>query len=115
MAKKDMTPIKADFNEITKVTLEAATTAADGMGFKLPASDEYVVILVENTDASTSGTISVKVPTNGGYAAATSDLSATLAAGDKAVIRIESAKYADNLGNILLVPSATSIKACVIY
>lgn len=114
MAEKKMTPIKTPFNEITKVTLEAATTAADGMRCKLPNSDEYVVVLVENTGSS-AGTIKVKAPTNGGYAAATSDLSLSLSAGEKAIIRVESARYANNLGEILLVPSATDVKACVIY
>lgn len=114
MAKKIMKPIKTPFNEITKVTLEAATAISDGMECKLPASDEYVVFIVENTGGS-AGTIKVKAPTNGGYAAATSDLSLSLAEGEKAVIRIESARYANNLGQVLLIPSATDIKACIIY
>lgn len=114
MAEKNMTPIKTPYNEITKVSLEAATTASDGMRCKLPSSDEYVVILVENT-GNAEATIKVAAPTNGSYAAATSDLSLSLAAGDKAVIRIESARYANNLGEILLIPSATTVKACVIY
>lgn len=114
MAEKEMTPIKAPYNEITKVALEAATTAADGMKCKLPGPDEYVFIFVENT-AESAGTIKVVAPTNGSYAAATSDLSLSLGAGEKAVIRVESARYANNLGEIHLVPSATTVKACVVY
>lgn len=114
MAEKEMKPVKAPYNEITKVTLEAATTAADGMRCKLPGADEYVFILVENTGESNS-TIKVKAPINGSYAAATEDLSLTLAASEKAVIRVESARYANNIGEIVLIPSALTVKACVVY
>lgn len=115
MAKKTMTPVKAEFNKITGLTMEAATTAADGLEFKLKNSDEYLVVLVQNTSASTAGTITVKKPTTGSYAAASADLvSESIAAGGLAVIRIESAKYANNDGTVLLVPSAADVKAVVI-
>lgn len=114
MAEKTMTPINTPYNEITKITLEAATSVSDGMRCKLPNSDEYVVIIVEN-EGTAEGTIKVKAPTSGGYAVATSDLSLSLASKEKAVIRVESAKFANNLGEILLIPSATTVKACVIY
>ena len=114
MAVKEISPKKAPFNEITKTTLEVATSATDGFKFKMPSADEYVVILVENTDTAAKK-VSVKAPTNGGYAASTSDLELSLNAGEEAVIRIESARYANNNSEVTLIPEAVTVKATVIY
>ena len=112
MAKKTMTPVKAGYNAITKVAYETAT-ANDGFELKLKSTDELTVILVTNSDTAAK-TITVKAPTKGSYAAASSDLSLSLAAGDTAVIRLESAKYANNDGTVLLIPEATTVKAVVV-
>ena len=116
MAKKTMTPVKADYNKITGITMEAATSASDGFEFKLKNTDEYVFVVVQNTHGSNAGTITVKAPTAGSYCAASADLvSSSIAAGGLAVIRVESAKYANNDGTIKLVPSSTDVKAVAIY
>jgi hypothetical protein len=112
MAKKTMTPVKAGYNAITKVAYETAA-ANDGFELKLKSTDELTVILVTNSDTAAK-TITVKAPTKGSYAAASSDLSLSLAAGDTAVIRLESAKYANNDGTVLLIPEATTVKAVVV-
>lgn len=114
MAKTVMTPVKAEYNAITKVTYEAATTPSHGLEYKLSGNDESTFVLVTNTGTG-AGSISVKAPTKGGYAAATSDLSLSLAAGETAVIRVESARYANNDGTILLAPSVADVKAAAIY
>lgn len=113
MAKKTMTPVKAGYNAITKVAYETAAVANDGFELKLKSTDELTVILVTNSDTAAK-TITVKAPTKGSYAAASSDLSLSLAAGDTAVIRLESAKYANNDGTVLLIPEATTVKAVVV-
>jgi hypothetical protein len=113
MAKKTMTPVKAGYNAITKVAYETATAANDGFELKLKSTDELTVILVTNSDTAAK-TITVKAPTKGSYAAASSDLTLSLAAGDTAVIRLESAKYANNDGTVLLIPEATTVKAVVV-
>lgn len=115
MAKKTMTPVKAGYNAITKVAYETAAAANDGfeLKLKLKSTDELTVILVTNSDTAAK-TITVKAPTKGSYAAASSDLSLSLAAGDTAVIRLESAKYANNDGTVLLIPEATTVKAVVV-
>lgn len=101
-----LTPVKGDFNKITKVTMTAGTQ----FEFTLPKStDEYVVVIVEATG---SGTVKVKAPVNGSYAAAASDLTLSVASGDVAAIRIESAKYANNKG---LVNIEAPGKVAVLY
>ena len=115
MATVEITPVKGNVNEITKFAFQAATTAKDGLVFKRPrVTEEYLVIIVTNTsDAEQS--ISLKAPTNGGYAAASDDVTLSLAAGEYAVIRLESARYSNNDGTVKLVPSNAAVKAAVLY
>lgn len=115
MAVKEATPIKCKYNKITDVEFEAATTASDGIKIKLPARDEEVQILVFNSDDSNSYKITVKAPTNGGYAAAMTDIERTIAKGGYAVIRLESARFANSDGTVLLIPQNVAVKAAVIY
>lgn len=115
MAVFKMTPVKGDVNKITKFAFEAATTPADGMEFQLPrVTEEYLVILVHN-EGSGAGTIAVKAPENGSYAATSTDEELSLAAGEFAQIRVESARFANNNGTIKLVPSAATVKVAVLY
>lgn len=113
MAKKTIENQKAEFNKITKISPVAATTAADGFEINLSESDEYTVFFAENTGTA-AGTIKVKAPTSGSYAATDTDLSKSLAAGEKAVIRIESARFANNDGTVIIIPSSTDIKVAAI-
>lgn len=116
MAEKEITPVKAAVNALTKIVLETATSASAGFSFKMPrVSDEYVVVIVENTETSAAKKVTVKAPTNGGYAAVSSDLVESLAAGEKRVFRLESARYANKDGSVKIVPEATTVKVGVIY
>lgn len=115
MAEKEITPVKAAVNALTKIELETATSASAGFSFKMPKmSDEYVVVIIENTDSATKK-VTVKAPTNGGYAAVSSDLVESLAAGEKRVFRLESARYANKDGSVKIVPEAATVKVGVIY
>ena len=87
MAEKLLTPVKTPVNEITKFTPEAATSAGDGMVFKLPkVTEEYLVVVLHNTNASTAYNVTLKAPTNGSYAAASSDVKVNLAGGELALL-----------------------------
>lgn len=113
MAVTVLTPVKGDFNAITEYAFTTATTPADGFEFTMPkTTEEYVSIQV---NATAAGDIAVKAPNNGGYAAADADLEHTLAKDEFAVIRIESARYADNKGKVKLVPSDAGITVAVLY
>lgn len=113
MAVTVLTPVKGAFNEITKYAFTAATTPADGFEFTMPKiTEEYISIQV---NAKAAGSIAVKAPENGNYAAASSDLVLDLAQGEFAVIRIESARYADNKGKVKLVPSVAGVEVAVLY
>ena len=115
MAVKNMTPVKGIVNKITKFAFEAASAAADGFKFKMPRmSDEYVVLLVHNT-ADTAYDFTIKKPTNGSYAAAAGDETYNLAAGEFAIFRFESARWANNDGTIVCVPKNVAVKAAVLY
>ena len=115
MAVKEMTPVKGELNRITPITLEAASDAASGMVFTLPRmSDEYVIVLVHNT-ANAAHDFTIKKPTNGSYFASASDETRNLAAGELAIFRFESAKWANNDGTINCVPANGAVKAAVLY
>ena len=116
MAVKNMTPIKGVVNKLTGFAFEAAEVAADGMKFQLPRkSDEYMVVVVHNTSADTAYDFTVKAPTKGSYAAASSDETHELAAGEFAFFRFESARYANTDGTVLFVPENVAVKAAVLY
>ena len=115
MAVMTMPPVKGELNKVTPFAFEAATAASDGFVFTLPRmSDEYVVVLVQNS-GSGAGTFTVKKPTKGSYFASASDEVHNLNAGEFAVFRFESAKWANNDGTIHCVPGATTVKAVVLY
>lgn len=115
MAVKDLTPIKADFNAITKVAGESATSASDGFKFVIPDADETVFLIAENTHGSTSYKVTVKAPTKQGYASTDEDLEETLEAGEKAVIRVESARFANTDGTINVTVGNTAVKVAAVY
>lgn len=115
MAVKEMTPVKGNVNEITKFSFEAATVANDGLVFKLPkVTEEYLVVIATNT-GSAAYDVALKAPEKGFYAAATSDKVLNLSAGEYAVIRIESARYANTDGTVKIVPGNVAVKAAVLY
>lgn len=115
MAVMEMTPVKGELNKVTPFAFETATAPADGFVFKLPRmTDEYVVVLVQNT-GSGAGTFAVKKPTKGSYFASASDETYELAAGQFGIFRFESAKWANNDGTIKCVPGAATVKAVVLY
>lgn len=116
MAVKVLTPVKAKYSvEIKKFAFEAATAVADGFEFTMPDKDESVQIIVTNTDAAIAYDITLKVPTSGNYAAASADKVLELAAGEYAIIRVESAVWADNAGLVTLIPEDLAVKAVVLY
>lgn len=115
MAVTNMTPVQGVLNKVTTFAFEAASAVADGFQFKLPRmTDEYVIVLVQNS-GSTGGTFTVKKPTKGSYFASASDETFELDAGQFGIFRFESAKWANNDGTINCVPGTASIKAVVLY
>lgn len=112
MAKKVMTPVEAKYNAITKIAFETASSTTDGFELKFNKNDEYAFVVVDGGTAG--GKITVKAPTNGSYAAASSDLELTLSANETAVIRLESARYCNNDGTINLIPSVTTVTAVAV-
>ncbi len=115
MAVKELTPVKGVLNKITEFEFEAATAAGDGCVFTLPkTTDEYVVVLLYNSGGSNYN-VTVKKPVKGSYAAAGGDEVHELAAGEFAVLRFESAKWAENDGSIKIVPANVAVKMAVLY
>lgn len=115
MAVKNMTPVKGNLNKITEFSFEAATVASDGLSFVLPKmSDEYVIVLLQNTDAAPHN-VSIKAPVNGSYFAADADETHQLPAGGYAIFRFESARWANRDGSITIVPENAAVKATVLY
>lgn len=100
-------------------SLEADLTAVDATaGIKFDVknlSNERVYILFKNTEASTAKDIKVLKPTTGGYAAADTDLSVSLAAGGVGGAWVETARYANTDGTIVCAGGSANVKAVVIY
>ena len=115
MAATKMNPVQGELNKVTAFEFETATTPADGFEVTLPrATDEYVIVLVQNTGSS-AGEFTVKKPEKGSYFASASDATFDLAAGEFGIFRFESAKWASNNGTIKCVPGAATVKAAVLY
>lgn len=115
MAVKDLTPVQAGFNKITKVAGESASSASDGFKLVIPETDEYLFLLVENTHGSTAYKVTVKAPTKPGYASTDADLEETLDAGEKAIIRVESARFANTDGTINVTVGNAAVKVVAVY
>ena len=93
-----------------------AVDAAAGIKFDIKNySNERVYILFKNTEASTAKDIKVLKPTNGGYAAADTDLSVSLAAGGIGGAWVETAAYANTDGTIVCAGGSANVKAVAIY
>lgn len=113
MANVQITPVKGEINTLTK--FEAVASSTEGMEFKLPrTSDEYVVVLAQNTDTA-AHTFTVKAPTKGSYCASGSDETVSLNAGELVMFRFESARFANNDGTVACVSDNEKVKVAVIY
>lgn len=118
MAEAVGTLIKVRPEDGFKKLVLVAVNATDGIKFSQPAEgmrDEDIVIVAQNTHATTSQTVTLKAPTEGSYAASDTDLTLSLAAGEIAVCRIESARYCNKDGSILVKGSSTDVKVQLAY
>ena len=99
-----------------KLTL-VAVDATDGIKFAIPrdAADEYIVLVAQNTHGSAAKNVVIKAPTDGGYAATDTDVTLSLTAGDIAVCRIETARFANRDGSIVVTGASADVKLQAIY
>ena len=114
MAVKELTPTKCGYNEIKEFDFEAPTAVGDGCEFTFPAKDEETQIIIYNSGTG-AGTVTVKAPVDGHYASAGEDLTLSIAASKYAIIRLESAVFADKSEKVKVVTSATTVKVAVLY
>lgn len=117
MATATGTWLKVKPDEGFKKLALVAVDANDGIKFVMPrdAADEYIVIVAQNTNASAAKNVVIKAPTNGGYAATDTDMTLSLAAGEIAVCRIESARFANKDGSIIVTGASADVKVQAIY
>ena len=89
-----------------------AVDATDGIIFDCSKySNDKIMFVFQNTHASTAKDVVLKAPTNGGYAAADTDLTvSSLAAGAVGVAWVETARYADATGKIKFTGSSADVK-----
>lgn len=104
-------------NEIKEIDADfVAVDATDGLKFDCKAySNDRLAFIIENTNASTAKKAAIKAPTKGGYAAEDVDLELSVAAGKKAVAYVETARYANTDGSIVITGASTDIKAVAVY
>lgn len=114
MAVTKITPIEGKVNKLTALTFTAATAATDGFELNTKdVGDEKLVVVVYNAD-SASKKITLKKPTNGGYAAASADEALSMGTGTYAFLRIETARFANYDGTVKLVPESINVKIAVL-
>lgn len=88
-----------------------AVNASDGIVFDTKGKKNCdIVLIAQNTNTSAVKEITIKAPTNGGYAAADSDLKLSLTANAIAVARISTAAYANNDGTVVVMGASTDVK-----
>lgn len=94
--------------------LTAVTT--DGIVFDVKNySNDRLLLVFKNTNASTAKDVTIKAPTKPGYAAAGADLElADVAAGGVAAAWVETAAYANTDGTILCKGESTDIKVVAV-
>lgn len=99
------------FNDIKSIASDlVAVDTTDGIKFdckKYP--NERILFIISNTDASAKD-VKILKPTTGGYAATDKDLELNLEAGEQAIAFVESAKYANNDGSIVLAGESENVK-----
>lgn len=105
-------------NEISAVAtdLVALTSTTDGIVFdcKKYANDRLMFIIM-NSHATAAKDAKILKPSNGGYAAEDTDLTIDdIAAGAYAVAYVETARYANNNGTIVITGESTDIKAVAV-
>ena len=116
MAVAEGKVVKCGYNDIKELTMVAPSAIADGVKFNVPkdAKLEDTVIIAHNT-GSAAQTVTVKAPTDGGYAATDTDLVVSVAAGAIAVIRIESARFFNKDNSVIVTSNATTTKVGLAY
>lgn len=104
-------------NEIKNIDESlVAVDATDGLKFDCKEySNDRLMFIIENANASSTKKASIKAPTKGGYAAEDVDLELSVAAGKKAVAYVETARYANTDGSIIITGASTDIKAVAVY
>jgi len=104
-------------NEIKEVDSSlVAVDATDGLKFDCKQySNDRLMFILENSNASAAKKAAIKAPVNGGYAAEDVDLELNIAAGKKAVAFVETARYANKDGSIVITGASIDIKAVAVY
>lgn len=103
------------FNQAEAIPAATAVDATDGALITPNASDEKVIILLENASASVAKTATIKA---GNGFAGTSDLSVALPASAKYAIVVESGKFVNasgtNRGKIVVTGTDANVKVGVL-
>lgn len=104
-------------NEIKEVNESlVAVDATEGLKFDCKEySNDRLMFIIENSHASAAKKAAIKAPTNGSYAAEDVDLELDIAAGKQAVAYVETARYANTDGSIIITGASTDIKAVAVY
>ncbi len=109
--------VKVDNEAKALGTNLVAVDATDGIIFDTKGySNDRIMFVFQNTHASAAKDVVLKAPTNGGYAAADTDLTvSSLAAGAVGVAFVETAKYADKTGKIKFTGASADVKVGGVY
>lgn len=108
----DSTKLKAKVNDINLGTLTASTT--DGIEYTVNRPDDRTVIAVYNSGTS-AAKVTLKAPLNKCYAGVVADKEVSVAAGQLAIIQVESARYMDaKTKKITLGSASADLKALVV-
>ena len=96
MSATKITPVTLTRNAVNAFPTTAACSADDGAQIQWNGPDERMFILIENADSVNSESVTIKK--GDGPAAAASDLTLSLPAGEKRLVPIESARFLNTTG-----------------
>ena len=100
------------FNEIVPTALTAFNAAA-GAEYVVTGSDENMMMLVVNADASNAEDLTIKAPTNKMWSSALADKVVSIPASEVAILKLESAKYMDPVTKKISFAGTADVKAAV--
>jgi hypothetical protein len=114
MAKTIISPVKLDLNEPGQFTFTAPSDASDGFSVDYKEQDNRLVLLLRN-EAAAAATATVKA---GDGIQGIVDYVYDLPASSSVALRLEAGKFkrvtGDDRGNVLIVPSATTVLAALV-
>lgn len=112
IANLETAKVATGFNEIEPLALTAFDATA-GAEYVVTGSDENIIVVVVNADASNAENLTIVAPTNKLWTSALADQVVSIPASEVVVLRLESAKYMDASTRKITLKGTADLKGAV--